>query len=517
MAKPAPSSIDLMTQQLGSLVERYFLEEPISSGGMAAVWKARDEILARPVAVKVLHPHLAGDPGFVRRFQGEAQAAARLIHPNIVATYDTGSEPGPNGELNHFIVAEYCGGGSLVEALARQGPFELDEAVSIASAISEALSCAHDNGVIHRDLRAANVLFTEQGVLKVADFGIAGAAYTKGDISTTSKVVPSVTHLAPEQIDGQEPNERSDIYALGSLLYQLLVGRPAFKEEPDLAAALALRRSDPPPLRSIKAGIPRALDGAVLKALERDPERRYASAAEMRSSINDAIGNGGATQVLRLGSGSAKDRYSPAPDESSPSSFFAAEGRRILPVIGLIVAAIVAALLVAQLGGPAEETGGGATPAPSEGAAGEAAVLEVQDATDFDPHADDRSEHPGEVPLAIDGDPSTAWSTSTYRNALPLIKEGVGLIFDLGEPLEVTQVDVLLGGAGYNFELRASNDIGATQDDFELIEEVAGSSDAGTTFELEGTEARYWLVWLTGFPGGAGGSGSIAEVGFRGN
>jgi serine/threonine protein kinase len=180
------------------LAGRYVLETTIASGGMATVWRARDEVLARAVAVKVLHAHLARDEDFLTRFRREALAAARLSHPHIVAIYDTGREPGLDGTERPYIVMEHCAGGSLADALVRSGPMEPAKAAAVGATVCEALSYAHAAGVIHRDVKPANVLVSADGSLKVADFGIAKAAFAGGDLTTTGSILGTVTYLSPE-------------------------------------------------------------------------------------------------------------------------------------------------------------------------------------------------------------------------------------------------------------------------------------------------------------------------------
>ena len=487
------------------LADRYVLGNVISRGGMAEVWQARDDVLARTVAVKILRQDLAGDDTFVERFKREALAAARLTHPNIVAIYDTGSDL-EDGAPRHYIVMEHCGGGTL-RAIVDGAPVDAERMINLIGPVCDALEYAHANGIVHRDLKPENVLVSHQGTLKVADFGIAKAAFARGDITTTGTIIGTVTYISPEQASGVEPDHRSDIYSLGVVVYEALVGRPPFKEETDIATALAHLNNEPPPLRSIKAGIPRALDTAVLKALAKDPDDRYSSAGEMHAALEATL-DSGSTQVLRV-----RQRSVARSEPSDPGP-----GSRKGLWLGL--AAIVAGLLLLFIALNSvgennstderddrrqEQPGGGGS------AAGEIAV---EAAEDFDPHADG-AEHPDEVGLATDQNPSTAWSSETYQDALTLVKPGVGLIFDLGSSKEVSEVVVDLGGAGYALELRASDEKGADENAFEEVGSTAASAGS-ERFRFEPVSARYWLVWITGLPGGSGGSASIAEVKFIG-
>src|ERR671919_206128 len=306
-----------MSGESVTIAERYLLESPVSKGGMAAVWKARDQVLARTVAVKILHAHLMEDRDFLERFRAEALAAARLTHPNIVSIYDTGSDE-DNGEERHYIVMEYCAGGTVGEVLADQGSLAPDRVAGIGGSICEALAYAHSLGVVHRDVKPANVLISDGGTLKVADFGIAKAAFVQKEITTTGLILGTVTYLSPEQARGTEPDARSDLYSLGVVLYELAVGRPPFKEETQLATALAHINKPPAPLRAYKAGIPRHLETTIMRALEKDPAQRFGSAEEMRTALAGAAGAPGDPMVLS--SSALTSAPTPARVESATSA-----------------------------------------------------------------------------------------------------------------------------------------------------------------------------------------------------
>lgn len=487
------------------LADRYVLGNLISRGGMAEVWQARDDVLARTVAVKILRQDLAGDDTFVERFKREALAAARLTHPNIVAIYDTGSDV-EDGAPRHFIVMEHCDGGTF-RSIVDGAPVDAERVIGLLSPVCDALDYAHSHGIVHRDLKPENVLVSHQGALKVADFGIAKAAFARGDITTTGTIIGTVTYISPEQASGVEPDHRTDIYSLGVVVYEALVGRPPFKEETDIATALAHLNNEPPPLRSIKAGVPRALDAAVLKALAKDPADRYSSAGEMQAALEATL-DSGSTQVLRVRQRSSYSESSSRLQGSNP--------RRGL-LVGLAALVAVIAILFFAMDDDGEnelvDRGREEQEEPGDGGSG-AATLMVEAAEDFDPHADG-AEHTDEVPLAVDGDPGTAWSSETYQDALSLVKPGVGLVFDLGSSQSVSEVVVDLGSSGYALELRAADKIGSDETAFEEVSSVEASG--GTErFRFEPVAARYWLVWITGLPGGSGGSASIAEVKFIG-
>jgi eukaryotic-like serine/threonine-protein kinase len=490
-----------MSSEPVTLAQRYVLENLIAQGGMAAVWAARDDVLARTVAVKILHPHLAGDETFLERFRREALSAARLAHPNIVSIYDSGSEEVEDGPRRNYIVMEYCGGGTLADAMKEEGPFSPERVASIGAVICDALAYAHENGIVHRDIKPANVLITEDGSIKVADFGIAKAAESAGDVTTTGTILGTVSYLSPEQARGEEPDARSDLYSLGVLLYEVLVGRPPFAGETHIATAMKHLREEPPPARSVRAGIPRALDATLLKALEKSPQDRYQTAAEMRAALTGASPSGSrATAVFERASISTP--ASVGSDDDGPSAV-----RWVVPVLLLIAAAIGVAFLIAALASSDDEPGRASRPPADQGASIEIDAGRVRD---FDPPPGDGSEHPTEVGLTVDGDRATAWTTESYSGPLGSLKEGVGLVYDLGSPTEVARVEVASPTPGYDFEVRSADSLGTVAGDFRT--EGRASNAGGTaTVEVSGT-ARYWLVWIVDLPGGGGGAASISEV-----
>ncbi|MGH2820295.1 MAG: protein kinase domain-containing protein [Actinomycetota bacterium] len=490
------------------LGERYALESPLASGGMATVWRARDDVLARAVAVKILHPHLAEDEQFLERFRREALSAARLTHPHIVAIYDTGKDPDSHGVERHYIVMEYCGRGTLQDELDERGAMPPGRVVAIAGAICEALGYAHRAGIVHRDIKPGNVLISDDGTLKVGDFGIAKAAFEVQNITTTGSILGTVTYLSPEQVRGEELTPASDLYSLGVMMYELLVGRPPFVAESQLATAMKHLREAAPSLRSQKAGIPKVLDATVLKALSKDPAERYGSAEEMRDALVSA-GGGEDTTAFPAAARAEPRRQSPAPGSAIARS----EPWRLVPILLLVALAVALALALPSLFGAQDGPLGGGPQGGGGRDGGRGAALEVARAAAFDPPPGDGVEHPEEVPFAHDGNPETAWSTESYDDPLGTFKPGVGVVFDLGDTQEVDEVEVS-GCEGCSLELRAGDARGGSSDDYGVVDET---SSAGASQSFEGEEARYWLVWITGFPGGEGGSGSITEVRFLGS
>lgn len=265
---------------------RYEMIRPIGSGGMGTVWRARDRSLGREVAVKLLHEGLASDTAFAERFRREARSAAGLAHPNIVTVYDSGEDAtgGPAaGERIPFIVMELVEGTSL-RARLQDGPLSVREAVRLARAVLSALGHAHGRGLVHRDMKPGNVLLAG-GDVKVVDFGIAKAADESSDLTRTGALLGTAAFLSPEQASGHPATPASDLYALGCLLYNCLVGTPPFDGDSPVAVALRHTRDPVPPIRSRRPEVPEALDRVVMRALEKEPSRRFPSAAEMDAAL----------------------------------------------------------------------------------------------------------------------------------------------------------------------------------------------------------------------------------------
>src|ERR671917_799792 len=265
--------------------DRYKLEQRLGVGGMATVQLAMDTRLERYVAVKLLAEHLAEDASFVSRFRREALAAARLVHPNIVQVFDFGLD---EATARNFIVMEFVDGESCAEILRDHGPLAPREAVNVLSQACRGLDYAHRNGVIHRDVKPGNLLRSRDNAVKLADFGIAKAA-EQSDITKVGSVLGTAAYLSPEQARGEPAGPASDLYALGVVAYQLLAGRLPY-EAPSLTELARLQESSPPPrLDELNPDVPGPLAEAIMVALHRDPERRYADAADMEHALGDAL------------------------------------------------------------------------------------------------------------------------------------------------------------------------------------------------------------------------------------
>ncbi len=263
------------------LAGRYRLLEMIGQGGMAVVHLAHDELLDRDVAVKVLRPVFAEDPEFVDRFRREARHAASLHHPNIATIHDTGIDPDTGSD---YIVMQLVDGPDLQKVLERSGPLAVGFAVRIGIETAQALSFAHEHGIIHRDIKPANILIDREGDVRVADFGIARAATDTG--ATTGGMIGSAQYASPEQVLGEEIGPRSDLYSLGVVLYEGLTGVRPFDGPSPAAVALERLRVKPRPIRSIDPTVPRSLEQIVMRLLERRPELRPASAGDVAAELD---------------------------------------------------------------------------------------------------------------------------------------------------------------------------------------------------------------------------------------
>lgn len=261
------------------LDDRYELLEKIGEGGMAIVYKARCRILDRIVAVKVLKEEFARDDNFVLRFRTEALAAASLSHPNLVNIYDVGQQ-----DNCYYIVMEYVQGETLKDLIEREAPLPVEKAVDIAIMICDGLHHAHEKGIIHRDIKPHNVLITDSGIVKVADFGIA-QAITKKTITFGGNVVGSVHYISPEQAKGEPLTRATDIYSVGCVMYEMLTGQIPYDADSPITVALKHIHDDIPAVRTLNPEVPVSLEGIIIKAMEKLPQHRFATAEELRNAL----------------------------------------------------------------------------------------------------------------------------------------------------------------------------------------------------------------------------------------
>ena len=472
------------------LAGRYRLVRALARGGMAQVWEGYDQVLARPVAIKVLHHHLAVDEGFVERFRREAVAAARLTHPDIVATFDAGSD----GD-DAFIVMELVQGRTLREAIQTDGPFTPERASGIAIRVADALEHAHRAGLIHRDVKPANILLADRdGRVKVADFGIA-KLQGGGDLTQTGAVVGTAKYLSPEQVEGRSPDARSDVYALGVVLYEMVCGRPPFEADTELATALQHVRAEASPPHRFRPGIPGALEAVVLRAMAKSPTARYQTAADLRGALVAAgatDGSGGPAGMLRPAVAPVVHR-----DPTPPSGitvYARPAGRRWLPLAALAaLAALVIAVMVAVLPphSPVRRAAGG-------GAAAAAGPLPVSSAHSFDPEGEDRTENEEQAANAIDGNPATAWASSHYTSRrFGNLKDGVGLVLQLPQRHSLRLLRVSSPTHGWAAQVYVANQRSSALPGWGQPVDTQQDIDGNTVFKLHGRSGAAVLLWIT--------------------
>ncbi|HEX2909995.1 MAG TPA: Stk1 family PASTA domain-containing Ser/Thr kinase [Chloroflexia bacterium] len=265
--------------QARTLNNRYELQSKVGDGGMAAVYKALDLKLNRPVAIKILRDSYAADPQFLQRFKREAEQAASLNHPNIVRVFDVGDE----GDL-HYIVMEYVEGTNLKDLIMREAPFPTQRALEIGAEICDAISYAHSTGLIHRDIKPQNILIDRSGRVKVTDFGIAKSS-NAATLTEAGITLGTVHYFSPEQAKGLQVLPQSDIYSIGVVLYEMLTGHIPFDSDNPVALALKHIEEPPPPLRRFNPNVPTAVEQIVLKTLSKNPQQRYASADQLARAL----------------------------------------------------------------------------------------------------------------------------------------------------------------------------------------------------------------------------------------
>lgn len=301
---------------------RYRLQAALGSGGMATVYRALDDSLGRTVAVKVMRPELARDPAFRQRFRREARLVAGLNHPHVVSVHDIGEHhvPGTQESLL-YLVMEYVEGESLLDRLAR-GPLPTEDALRCAVDILEGLGASHAQGIVHRDVKPANVMITSSGWCKVLDFGIAWAAEGSPNLTAEGRFVGSPPYMAPEQVVGEATDGRTDVYAVGVVLFELLSGRTPFGDAPVQTLLARQLQQAPPTLAEVGVRVPRAVQDVITRALAKDPRDRFEDAHLMSSAIGRILERGGARTHAAMADvrrrGAARVAEPPRPVRSSP-------------------------------------------------------------------------------------------------------------------------------------------------------------------------------------------------------
>ena len=488
---------------------RYRLVEPLARGGMATVWVADDPVLSRRVAVKILRADLALDEATRARFRHEAIAAARLSHPNIVSTYDTGDDDGIA-----YIVMELVDGPTLRHLIDERGGLPVSAVINIGKQVADALDAAHNAGLVHRDVKPANVLVPPTGPVKVTDFGIAKAA-GGDDLTRTGTVMGTARYLSPEQVNGRPTDARTDVYALGLLLYESLLGHPPFGGDTDIATAMARLTTTAPAVRAERPEVSSALDDVIHRCMARQPAARFASAAEVSDALDRArIDPTGAIPRPLLAPRAAVPApvpAAPAPTgptapQPMPTPNTAPRRRRrrgtwlwlILVLIVAIAGGVLAYLLVSGHGTSGSGSGAGASSAS-------AASLATPTASDFDPLGDG-TEDPANVGNVLDGNPSTVWSTDQYNNSFPDgDKTGVGIALDLNGEYDVQKVTVDAQPDGWGASIFVSDKPVSSLvrlDDWGPARVDGSNLGNPHTFDTGAVKGRSVLVWFTQLPAG---------------
>jgi tRNA A-37 threonylcarbamoyl transferase component Bud32 len=518
-----PVSAPDATKPVGAgtvLSSRYRLVRLVAQGGMASVWEAHDNVLARSVAVKMLHPHLAEDKLFLERFRREAVSAARLAHPNVVATFDAGVTP----QGTAFIVMELIRGQTLSAFAADHRPLPIFVCVEIGMQIAEALAHAHAAGLIHRDIKPANVLVCDtesDGVplVKVTDFGIAKAAEGLGlELTKTGMILGTPKYLCPEQIEGREPDARGDLYSLGVVLFELVTGVAPFRGPTEMAVAVQHMNDTPPPLRQLRPGAPAALEDVVTRMLAKRPEDRPPSAMAVRQALSvvdargrhdrarsptiaasppggagrpapppppmvagptgsraagppapTSVGPGGAGRSPSVGAGGAgrpaapNNAYRPPPPPPGGGPPRAPRTRRP-PVprrpnwTGRVVAGLVVLALIVVVVVVASR-GTNSPPGSSSSTsttAGASPPIAIANVVVF--HTERNADDAANVGFATDGNLNTSWQTDRYFGPhFAGLHHGLGLAFTLVGPETLHSLHVITSTIGWSAEVYVSN------------------------------------------------------------
>jgi predicted Ser/Thr protein kinase len=477
------------------LAGRYEIEELCGSGGMSSVFRARDRLLERHVALKVLHGHHADDEEYVERFRREARAVAQLSHPHIVTVIDRGEDEG-----RQFIVFEYVKGENLKQLVGRNGRLPLRRALETAVAVADGLAFAHANGLVHRDVKPQNVLVDEEGEVKVTDFGIARSVDVEHGVTQTGAVVGTSNYLSPEQARGRPVTPASDVYSLGIVLWELLTGDVPFPGENFVSVALRHVNEDPPDVRELRPEASPRLAAAVARALAKDPGRRFPSmeafAAELRACLDELDPERTAVSLPAL--------HPPAGAPVRRSGRLRRRRRRSW-VVALLFGLAAAGIAVAAVLGVGGSTGSQTTRGGGGGEATQPVAL--RGVGSYDPYSNDHAEHDELAAAAADGDPSTYWKTSTYHYpAGGLGKAGVGVVLEAPQPAALSSLTVTTDTPGFRAEIRAGD---AAQGPF-TTDSAAQTVSGRTTFILRGATARYYVVWITNL--GPNASAHVDEV-----
>jgi eukaryotic-like serine/threonine-protein kinase len=483
--------------QPGDLIaDRYELEELVGSGGMSGVFRARDNQLDRRVAIKILHQRYAGDPEYLERFRREARAVAQLSHPNIVTVIDRGDDGG-----RQFIVFEHVDGENLKELVVRSGRLPVRRALELALAVADGLAFAHGQGLVHRDVKPQNVLLSNEGDVKVTDFGIARSLEVDHGVTQTGTVIGTGEYLAPEQASGQPVSPATDVYSLGVVLWEMLAGEVPFDGENFVAVALRHVNEPLPDLRDLRPDLSPRVVATVERALAKDPALRFptmaALAIELRACLAEL--DGAAPPVRDDSALTLISPPAPAPAPAAvpaPARVRRRRSRRRPFAWALLALAIAGSAFAAVvlLGGSSHHNGGSG--GGGGGGGGSGAAVKLTGVTDYDPQGNG-GEHSSTAPAATDGNPSTSWMTEHYNGQdFGGLKNGLGLVLDAGSSVKLARVTVTTPTPGFVAEI----EVGDSQGGPFAVDSSSQTVGAKTTFTLDGKTGQYYVVWITQLP-----------------
>ncbi|MEH3053341.1 MAG: serine/threonine-protein kinase [Patulibacter minatonensis] len=490
------------------LAGRYRLDAQVGAGGMSTVWRAFDEVLERTVAIKSMLRSVAGDSAQLERFRREARAVAQLNHPHIVQVIDVGQDRNAP-----FIVFEYVAGETLKARIRRLGRLEVTEALAYAIEIGRALQAAHDKGIVHRDVKPQNVLIDEDGRAKVTDFGIARTLEEDG-LTADGRVLGTTDYVSPEQALGKRVGPQSDLYSLGIVLYEMLVGDVPFKGENQVAVAMRHVREELPDVQLMRPGISVALAQLLDRLTAKDPAKRPTDSAAAIADLEDVlaiesqrsgVAPGEATEILRSLPRKTRARVPLRTRIGRPSA-----GVIALAVLVAVIAVIVM-IVLGMFAANNTERGTGVSRGVTPVVKNEREVSIGQTAAKaYDPfgNADLNDEHAEEAPNVVDGNPATTWSTEAYQAGTLAQKGGVGIYIDAKPGVKAASIEIQSETTGWSGAVFAAPNGGVprTVPGGGWVK-AATVTDAGKTLKipLDGTASksyRYFLVWITQIPEG---------------
>jgi tRNA A-37 threonylcarbamoyl transferase component Bud32 len=479
-----------------TLSGRYRLEARIGAGGMSTVYRARDETLQRPVAIKLMHREVASDSDQLERFRREARAVAQLSHPHIVGVIDAGED-----ENRPYIVFEYVNGETLKERIRRLGRLPVPEAVAYSIEIARALGAAHARHIVHRDVKPQNVLIDEEGSAKVTDFGIARTMNEEG-LTADGRVLGTTDYVSPEQALGQPVTGQSDLYSLGIALYEMLTGEVPFRGDNQVAVAMKHVREALPDVRSRRPEVSAALAAVVETATAKHLEDRYADDAELIADLEDVL----AIETARAGTatGEVTSVLRTLPSGTQKRVPFVVRHRTAMAVLGAVVA-VVAIGLAVWLGTRAHHgTGTVDQPPPSRGLTQVSLCQNCANAYNPDGLGGNIAQNNSQAGLAIDGNLNTAWTTQQYYSG-QLGKPGVGLYVNASPGTVAKKLVINTVTPGFAVTIYATNSTPSATNFGASGWVAVGSARSvakrqSITLTSGATRYRYFLVWITKLP-----------------